>query len=218
MWTLLTSSPSPQIRKARCKVADAHGAGDVFMYRCSSIALLLDLRRRLKAVMDVLDSMIRSGVSLARSVELSVEWDRILLAGPVYPVALDDFHAGGGAGIGDFIVLRVIFTTGLVILSQGCGASWGPFGCGGIGNGRTPSSTLTSGFDLTWFTLAPFFQCKLHLTSGGSGVLADPARIDEEFRKAWLLHFCRSGQLEGSLEEFDREVDGWLPLLQEFIR
>ena len=46
-------------------------------------------------------------------------------------------------------------------------------------------------------------------------MLADPARIDEEFRKAWLLHFCRSGQRDTSLEEFDREVDGWLPLLPE---
>ena len=36
---------------------------------------------------------------------------------------------------------------------------------------------------------APFLQCKLHLTLGGSGVLADLARIDEEFRKAWLPYF-----------------------------
>ena len=33
---------------------------------------------------------------------------------------------------------------------------------------------------------APFLQCKPHLTPGGSGVLPDPAKIDEEFRKAWL--------------------------------
>ena len=46
-------------------------------------------------------------------------------------------------------------------------------------------------------------------------MLADPARIDEEFRKAWLPYFCRSGQRDTSLEEFDREVDGWLPLLHE---
>ena len=62
---------------------------------------------------------------------------------------------------------------------------------------------------------APILQCKPHLTPGGSGVLADPARIDEEFRKAWLPYFCRSGQRDTSLEEFDREVDGWLPLLPE---
>ena len=40
-------------------------------------------------------------------------------------------------------------------------------------------------------------------------------RIDEEFRKAWLPCFCRSGQRKASLDEFDREVDGWLPLLPE---
>ena len=46
-------------------------------------------------------------------------------------------------------------------------------------------------------------------------MLADPARIDEEFRKAWLPYFCRSGQKETSLEEFTEEVEGWLPLLPE---
>ena len=36
------------------------------------------------------------------------------------------------------------------------------------------------------------------------------AKIDEEFRKAWLPYFCRSGQRDTRLEEFDREVEGWL--------
>ena len=62
---------------------------------------------------------------------------------------------------------------------------------------------------------APFLQCDPLVTPGCSGVLADPGRIDEEFRKAWLPYFCRSGQRETSLEEFTQEVDGWLPLLQE---
>ena len=54
-----------------------------------------------------------------------------------------------------------------------------------------------------------------HLTPGGSGVLADPAKVDEEFRKAWLPYFCRSGQRDTSLEEVDRDVEGWLLLLPE---
>ena len=41
---------------------------------------------------------------------------------------------------------------------------------------------------------APFVQCEPHLTLGSSFVLADKASIDEEFRKAWLPYFCRSGQ------------------------
>ena len=58
---------------------------------------------------------------------------------------------------------------------------------------------------------ASFLQCQPHFTPGGSGVLADPARIDDEFRKAWLPYFCRSEQREASLEEFDREVEVLLP-------
>ena len=45
--------------------------------------------------------------------------------------------------------------------------------------------------------------------------MASPDRIDEEFRKAWLPYFCRSGQREASLEESNEEVVGWLPLLPE---
>ena len=55
---------------------------------------------------------------------------------------------------------------------------------------------------------APLLQCEPHLSPGSSGVLSDPSRIDEEFRKAWLPYFCRSGQREASLEDFDVEVEG----------
>ena len=92
----------PKVREARSNVADVQDAGDVFMYRDSSIAPLLDLRRRITAVMDVLDSMIRSGGSLARSVELTIQWDFNLRTGPVYPVTLDDLNLVRDGGIGEF--------------------------------------------------------------------------------------------------------------------
>ena len=41
---------------------------------------------------------------------------------------------------------------------------------------------------------APLLQCDPALTPGGSGVLADLLRIDEELQKAWLPYFCRSGE------------------------
>ena len=65
----------------RGNAADAVDGPDVFLYLDSSIAPLLDMRRRFKAVMDVLGAMIRCGVSLARSVELKNQWERILAAG-----------------------------------------------------------------------------------------------------------------------------------------
>ena len=43
-----------QVRKARANIVDALVAADVFLYRDSSIAPLLDMRRRFKAVVDVL--------------------------------------------------------------------------------------------------------------------------------------------------------------------
>ena len=67
------------MRKARGNAGDAHDAADVFLYRDSSIAPLLDMRRGFKAVMDVLDAMIRHGPSLSRSVELTAQWDGITI-------------------------------------------------------------------------------------------------------------------------------------------
>ena len=60
-----------KVRSVRCNAVDVHDAVDVFLYRDTSIAPLLDMRRRFKAVIDVLDAMIRYGISLARSVELT---------------------------------------------------------------------------------------------------------------------------------------------------
>ena len=54
------------------------------MFFCIVILLsapLLDLRRRLKAVMELVDAIIRYGVSLSRSIELSAQWDKILSIG-----------------------------------------------------------------------------------------------------------------------------------------
>ena len=39
-----------KVRKARGNAADVHDAADIFLYRDSSIAPLLDMRRRFKAV------------------------------------------------------------------------------------------------------------------------------------------------------------------------
>ena len=64
---------------------------------------------------------------------------------------------------------------------------------------------------------ALFLQCDPALILGGSGVLADPLRIGEEFEKAWFAYFCRSGRRETNLEEFAHEVEGWLPVLLKVV-
>ena len=54
-----------KVRKVRGNAADAQEAANIFLYRDSSIAPLLDMRRRFKAVKNILDAMIRSGTSLS---------------------------------------------------------------------------------------------------------------------------------------------------------
>ena len=92
----------PWVRRAWANAADALDVADVFLYRDLSIAPLLDMRRRFEAVMDLLDAMIRYGVSLSRSVELTAQWDQILALGPVYPVSLDDLSFSRDLGIWAF--------------------------------------------------------------------------------------------------------------------
>ena len=194
-----------KVRKARGNAADAHDAADVFLSRDSSTVPLLDMWRRFKAVMDVLDAMIRCGISLSRSIELSAQWDRILAIGPLYPVTLDDLSVIQGVGLGDFyravcdVHRRLSDFLHAIVVHRRDEAIRGWW---------------------NWVREDPLvhpyrLQCGPHLSPGGSGVLSDPARSDEEFRKAWLPNFCRSGQREASLEEFDVEVEGWLPLLPE---
>ena len=73
------------------------------MYRDASLAPLLVLRRRFKAVMDVLGAMIHSGISLSLSVELTAQWDRILALGPIYLVTLDDLSLNRALDVGAFL-------------------------------------------------------------------------------------------------------------------
>ena len=154
----------PEIRKARCNVADAHDAGDVFMDRDSSIAPLLEMRRRFKAVMDVLDYIFRNGTSLSRSVELTVQWDRIL-------APCLSCYAGGFFvlfRIRDLVIfLRTVsdvhhrlsdFIHGVVVHRRDEAFRGWRIGCG-----RIPLFTRISGFSLTWCPL--LFFCSVSLMS-----------------------------------------------------
>ena len=106
--------------------------------------------------------------------------------------------------LGDFLI-RLMFIVGMRLL-----------GGGGIGLGTILWFIRIGGFAQIWFSLLLFSSVISILHLVVFGVLADPTRIDEQFRKAWLPHFCRSGQRDTSLEEFSFEVEGWLPLLHVF--
>ena len=157
------------------------------------------MRRQLKVVVDVLDGMLKNGVCLTWSLELTVQWDCILRAGPVHPVSLDDllrFRYGGVGWFHGFIHRVVVLRTDEPLRNL---TEW---------MREDPSVRQYRWLRPDFVPPTPFL-----LTPGVSGVLA--VRIDEEFRKAWLPFFCPSGQREASLEEFNLEIDGWLPMLPE---
>ena len=207
-----------EVRKVRGDAADVHDAADVFLYRDSSIAPLLDIRRRIRAVLNVLDTMISHGVTLSRSVELTAQWCKILSIGPLYPKVLDDHHAVEGFGLGDLRRIIGDLHRRLSDFIHGVAVYHRDEAVRGWRNWlrRDPLVHPYRWLRPDLVVPTPFLQCQPHLTPGGSEVLADPAKIDEEFRKAWLPYFCRSGQRDTSLEEFNFEVEGWLPLLPEF--
>ena len=51
--------------------------------------------------MDVLDGTIRHGGSLSRSVELLLQWDRVLEVGPLGPVTQGGYLAARECGLGE---------------------------------------------------------------------------------------------------------------------
>ena len=165
----------------RLAAADANeGRGEeVFMYRDYSAAPLMNLKRKLKAVMDALDALVSDEVSLARSVELTVHWMKS--QGTI------------------FSWLEMVVLVSLVVLWR----NW------------LREDPLVQPFH--WLNLVlppPFVQCSLHLTPSGSGVLADPARIDGNSESLASL-ICRSGQRKASLEEFTHEFESSLSLHPE---
>ena len=209
----------PMVRSVRRSAIGDGDVLDVSLYRDSSAAPVLDLRRNLKAILDLLDSIIRWGASLVRDVQLMHLWDSVVRLGSLGSVHLDEYAAARICGVVESRRLvaelygRVCaFVKGLVAYRRSAGiTAW---------RNWVREDPLVHPYKWLRADLvppSPFLQCDRALTPGGSGVLADPARIDEEFRKAWLPYFCRSGQRETSLDEFNDECVGWLPHLDEFF-
>ena len=91
----------PIVRSVRRNAADGGEVDDVSLYRDSSSAPVLDLRRKLKAILDLLDAIIRCGVSLTRAVELSHLWDCVVRMGLLGSVSVEDYVAARSCGVGE---------------------------------------------------------------------------------------------------------------------
>ena len=85
-----------QMIKARLYRSNPGEADDVAGYCTPSLVPVLRLRRRLKVCIDIAASIMTHVFSLARSFELSQQWEKVLAAGPVGPVTQVEFLGLGG--------------------------------------------------------------------------------------------------------------------------
>ena len=157
---------------------------DVSLHRDSSAAPVLDLRRNLRAILDLLDSFVGWCASLARDVQLLHLWDSVVRQGSVH---VQENDAARFCGVGEsrrFVGRVSAFVKGLVAYRRSAGiAAWRNW------LRENPLVHLYEWLRADIVLPSPFLQCSRALTPVGSGVLADPAGIDEEFRKAWLPYF-----------------------------
>ena len=181
----------PWVRRARGNAADALDAADIFKNQDFSIAPLLDMRRRFKAVVDLLDAMIRYGVSLSRSVELTAQWDQILALGPMYPVIEDDLSVGRDLGSGAFFDVAAGFHRRLcdfihqVVVNRRDEAVGGS---GVIGLGKDPLVHPYRWLRPDLVPLAPILQCEPCLTPDGFRLMRRSGGGGNWIRKDPMVH------------------------------
>ena len=86
----------PRVRKARARCFDPGDGAQVDLFRDASVAPLVDLRRRFRAVLDVLGAVRRSGFSVSRGLDLTRQWGAIMAAGPMGNVSAGALESGYG--------------------------------------------------------------------------------------------------------------------------
>ena len=151
---------------------------------------------RLRAVLDVLVAVRRSGFSVSRGLELTRQWDAIVAAGPMGTVTADARERASGLGLADMEVFVAALHLELDKFLQAVVRSRKDRAVQGWKAWLLEDPLV---HPYRWlrpdlFPLSPFLQCDPGETPDGSGVLADPALIDAKFREAWMPYFCRSGR------------------------
>ena len=89
----LCSRPSP---------VRSEGGEFVHYYKDRSGTGLVELKREVKGVCDVLDAIDRHGVALSRNLELGRRWESEVRSGPLVTIGWDDLVVAPDAGLSVF--------------------------------------------------------------------------------------------------------------------
>ena len=203
-----------RLMKVRPYRSDPGEAEDLAGMHLCSLAPVLRLRRRLKICVDIAAAILTKGFSLARSLELSQQWEKVLASGPVGPFTELAFLGPGG--MGEFHAWVVVLHDGVVghirrVVSRRREH--------GIRAWRTWILEDRSTHPFRWLRPdmvppAPILSVK-DPVSGKECFHTDPWRIDRELRNAWMPFFCRADRGSACEDSFIREVGRWLPRLPE---
>ena len=149
----------PNVSRTRAWCSDPGDGPLVDLYRDHSVAPLVDLRRRLRAVLDIIAAIGRSGFTVSRSLELTRQWGSIVAAGPQGNVTADDLARISGLGLAgmeasvadlhrglNHVFCRILFVVGGIGLFMG----------GRLGFWKTCPHIHIVGFGLILFLLPLF--------------------------------------------------------------
>ena len=177
---------------------------------------MIDLKRRLRAVLDVVGAIGRIGYSLARGLELTSQWGRVLRCGPLGTVTEERLRTVSGLNLPGFGVEVGLTHDGLhkfmhdiVVRRKDCAVrGWRAWIL------EDPLVHPYRWLRPDLVPPSPFLQCDPASAVNSLGVLSDPSLIDQKFREAWLPYFCRSVRGIADLEDFLAKVEGgWLHTL-----
>ena len=179
-------------------------ASEVHLYRDHSVAPLLSLKSRLRAVLSLLRSIAHNGFTLERALQLDRQWSSVIGGGPVGVLDLEYLVGGSTVGLDEFsarvdasiakiteFVQHVVFHRRDFVIRRW--RSW------------VLEDPLVHPYK--WLRPddippAPFLCCDPTDSVDGSGVLVEPHAIYEHFRKAWMPFFCRGAKESADLEAF----------------
>ena len=91
----------PKVRQIRAWCSDPGDGASVDLYRDHSVGPLVDLRRRLRAVLDIFAAIGRSGFTISGGLELTRQWDSIIAGGPQGNITAGALARVAGLGLVD---------------------------------------------------------------------------------------------------------------------
>ena len=206
-----------RVSKMRTDLVDPTSASEGHLFRNHSLAPLLSLKSRLKAVLNLLESVAHNGLTLGRSLQFDRQWSAVLRDGPAGVLDWDYLIGGPSAGLDEFrdrvkaSIDKITDFVQQVVINRRDFA---------IRRWRSWVLEDPLVHPCRWLRPddippAPFFSCYPKDSVDGFGVLYEPHAIDEHFRKAWMSFFSRGEKGSADLEAFREVAEGLIPILDE---